>query len=187
MSVGRVLLDSRARILIATEAKRRRARETGGALFGFEDGEDTVIACAYGPGPRAKHRRAAFEPHPATTQLLMDAVRNYSEARYRYLGSWHSHPGGAPSPSGRDVETTARVASEADVLLPTPLVLIQATQPRSEAAIVGELRAWRWEAEVRQLLPEPIEAVDLEERFCPLVAVPAGWHRKPWELSAGPV
>lgn len=181
-----MLLDSQARTLITTEAERRGTRETGGALFGFEDDRNTVIACAYGPGPRAKHRRASFEPHPATTQLLMDAVRDRSEARYRYLGSWHSHPGGAPSPSGRDVETTARVAGEADVLLPTPLVLIQATERRPKAHVAGELCAWRWEPGQQRLLPEPIEVIELDERFCPLVAVPAGWHRQRWVLSADP-
>jgi integrative and conjugative element protein (TIGR02256 family) len=186
MSVSRVLLDDLARALIADEAGRRQLRESGGALFGFKDGEDTVIACAYGPGPRARHRRAAFEPHTATTQLLMDAVRESSDARYRYLGSWHSHPGGLPRPSGPDIETTERVASEPHVLLPDPLVLIQATRPGPEGVIIGELRAWRWEPDARWLMPCRIESIDLEQRFCPRVMLPAAWHRRPQVLEPEP-
>lgn len=177
-----VYLDNRARELIAAEARRWPRRESGGALFGFHDADDLVVACAYGPGPRAKHRRATFEPHPATTGLLMDAVRNHSEARYRYLGSWHSHPGGLPRPSGPDIQTTERVASEPHVLLPDPLVLIQATQPGPRGVTIAELRAWHWEPRQTWLMPEPIETICLDERFCPHVPVPAGWHRKPQVL-----
>ena len=37
-----VFLDSRARETVAVESRRRRLRETGGALFGFADADDVV-------------------------------------------------------------------------------------------------------------------------------------------------
>ena len=183
---GGLLIDRRARELIAQEAKLRVRRESGGALFGFRDRDDVVIACAYGPGRRAKHRRTTFEPHPQTTGLLMNAVREHSEARYRYVGSWHSHPGGLPRPSGPDISTTETVAGEPAVRLPDPLLLIQATRPGPEGVVLGELRAWRWQQKLGWLMPCQIETVDLEERLCPVVPVPAGWGRPVQELSPDP-
>ena len=178
-----VWLDVRARAVIERETRQRPGVETGGALFGFADGNDVVVAGAYGPGPRAKHRRTTFEPHPATTAALMDAVREYSQARYRYLGSWHSHPGGAARPSATDVSTTERVANEPGVLLPRPLVLIQSSRAAANGVVVAELRAWRWVPELAWMLPCEVESIELEERFCPFVEVPAGWGRRPHVLS----
>jgi integrative and conjugative element protein (TIGR02256 family) len=172
-----VWLDVRARALIEAETLRRTRVETGGALFGYDTGDAVVICCAYGPGPRAKHRRTTFEPHRATTAALMAAVRQASEARYRYLGSWHSHPGGAPRPSGEDIGTTERVAGEKEVLLPRPLVLIQASLPHGRSAALGELRAWRWQPELSWLLPCELVSVELQERYCPDVEAPGGWLR----------
>lgn len=181
---GVVWLDVRAQGLIEHEACKRPRAETGGALFGFADGDDVVVGCAYGPGPRAKHRRTTFEPHPTTTAALMDGVREHSQARYRYVGSWHSHPNGVARPSGQDIVTTERVAAEVEVVLPRPLVLIQSTRPRAHGAVVSELRAWRWQPELAWLLPYETASVELGERFCPTVEVPAGWRRGPHVLSA---
>lgn len=167
LSRTRVWLDERAEALILAQAAKRPRTETGGALFGYADGDELVIACAYGPGPRAKHRRTTFEPHPATTDLLIDAVRAESQGRYRYLGSWHTHPGGRARPSGTDVETSERVASEPAVQLPEPLVLIQATSANGRVAKPTELRAWRWSAAERWLLPCAVERCRLAERWCP--------------------
>ena len=178
-----VWLDVRARALIEHETRKRPRIETGGGLFGFADGDNVVVACAYGPGPRARHRRTTFEPHPATTAALMYAVHEHSQARYRYLGSWHSHPGGAARPSGQDISTTEQVAGEPEVLLPRPLVLIQSTRRQPRGVVVAELRAWRWQPELAWLLPCEVESVELDERFCPRVEVLTGWRRRPHLLS----
>ena len=178
-----VWLDVHARALIEHETRKRPHVESGGALFGFGDGHDVVIAGAYGPGPRAKHRRTTFEPHPQTTALLMDAVREHSQARYRYLGSWHSHPGGPPRPSGQDVATTERVSAEPEVLLTRPLMLIQSTCSQADQMHVAQLRAWRWHPEIAWLLPCDIEPITLEQRLCPSVQIPAGWRRHPHVLT----
>jgi len=183
---GVVLLEARAQGLIEHETRKRPRTETGGALFGFVDEGDLVVAGAYGPGPRAKHRRTTFEPHAATTGALMDAVREHSKARYRYIGSWHSHPGGVPRPSGPDIATTERVASEPEVQLACPLVLIQASSPQPSGVAIGDLRAWRWSPELTWLMPLEIELIDLDERFCPAVEVPAGWGRGKHLLSPDP-
>lgn len=178
-----VWLDTRAGALIEHETRKRPGVESGGALFGFADGDDIVIAGAYGPGPRAKHRRTTFEPHPQTTALLMDGVREHSQARYRYLGSWHSHPGGPARPSGQDVATTEQVAAEQHVLLARPLMLIQSTRQHDRTVSVADLRAWQWQPDLQWLLPCDIEPIELAERYCPTVQIPAGWRRASHVLS----
>jgi integrative and conjugative element protein (TIGR02256 family) len=142
-------------------------------LFGFVDGDDVVVGCAYGPGPHARHRRSSFESHRTTTEAIMAAVRRVSSQRYRFLGSWHTHPAGAAAPSYRDTQTAAEIAAEADVLLPSPLVIIQATRPRLRGAELAELAAWRWDPAINQMVCVALEPVELEERWCPAVAAPA--------------
>lgn len=174
-----IWLDLQARALIAAEAVARPRRETGGALFGFGSGNDLVVACAYGPGPRAKHRRTTFEPHPSTTQALIDAVFAECGARYRYVGSWHSHPGGVARPSSTDIRTTESVAGDHEVALPEPVVLIQSTG-RGHAGgriAAGELRGWRWSADHEWLLPCELRPLELAEPYCPVVEVPGGRRR----------
>lgn len=185
--IATVWLDAQARAAIAAEAISRPRTETGGALFGYAQGGDVVVACAYGPGPRAKHRRTTFEPHAATTQMLIDAVYDGSDARYRYLGSWHSHPLGVPRPSGTDIRTSEDVAHDTAVALPEPLVLIQATRRAAGSAVEpGELRAWRWSARERWLMPCELEPVELAERYCPVVCVRPGRLRRDVAMTPGP-
>lgn len=179
-----VWLDVEARALVEKETLRRPRVETGGALFGYATGDDIVIACAYGPGPRAKHRRTTFEPHPATTQSLIDAIWSESDARYRYLGSWHSHPGSLPRPSGTDIQTAEAVATDPYVDLAAPLVLIQSTRRGLGGHIeIADARAWHWSCEDDWLLPCELTAIALEERYCPVVEVPGGRLRGGEALS----
>ena len=101
----------------------------------------------------------------------MHAVRKASRQRYRFLGSWHTHPGGLPFPSGRDVATAGEIAADAAVLLPSPVVLIQATRRHGRGAQPTELAAWRWDPVARGLGGDAIEAIELKHRWCPVVMI----------------
>jgi integrative and conjugative element protein (TIGR02256 family) len=182
--ISTVWLDDRAAAVIQSEAAARPRLETGGALFGFGAGEELVVACAYGPGPRAKHRRSSFEPHRQTTDALIRAVWRASDRRYRYLGSWHTHPGGSARPSGTDIHTIESVAKDAAVRLPRPLVLIQATRLSGASVSMAELRAWHWSTGSEWLLPCELESTLVQQRICPTVTVPAGRMRKPQVLRS---
>ena len=145
--------------------------ETGGALFGYEAGDDLVVACAYGPGRRARHRRTSFDPDPRTTGALIRAVHQASDGRYRYLGSWHSHPNGRARPSAQDLATTEAVAGQRDVALPHPLVVIAASRNTGGQPRLAETRAWRWSDRWAWLLPCELEDIRLEDRWCPKVTL----------------
>ena len=141
-----IWLDREARAEIECEARRHRWRETGGPLFGFDDeaSDQLVIVGAGGPGPRAKHRRRLFVPDREAVDRAILRVHEASEGRFAFLGSWHTHPLGAPTPSWTDITTAREVAADRATDLPRPLVLIQATNPLRRTLRDRDLRAWRW-------------------------------------------
>lgn len=163
-----VWLDARARAHIEREAVKRRLCETGGALFGWAAGGAVVVACASGPGSRAKHRPRGFEADRATTAAAMRAVELASERRYGYLGTWHTHPRGTPVPSALDSWTASELAGQADLLLPRPLLLILSTTWRARTVRVGETRAWRWDPPSACLRAAELLWCTLDERYCPV-------------------
>lgn len=163
----RLWLDRRALAVIEREALKRRLVETGGALFGYEGDVGVVVACAFGPGLRAKHGPRSFVPDRTTTAALMRLVREASETRYRFLGSWHTHPRGSALPSAVDRRTAADMSDQKDLLLPKPLVVIQATRGLRREVGLADLRGWRWQARERQLTEIALELFELEHRFYP--------------------
>jgi integrative and conjugative element protein (TIGR02256 family) len=161
--VSRVWLDALAREAIATEAASRRFRETGGGLFGYEVGDDTVIVRVLPPGPRAQHKRTRLIPHHGDVQADIDSVFEESSGALSYLGDWHSHPRGSNEPSQVDTGNAAKMAAERAAEVPRPLVLIQATKPFRIHVAIAALGAFRWSTEGRrleccELIVVPVEA-----------------------------
>ncbi|MCU1676709.1 MAG: hypothetical protein JWM93_1467 [Frankiales bacterium] len=177
-----VWLDESAHTTLRAHAIVRRRQETGGPLLGYQDGEDTVIACAYGPGPRARHRATTFEPHRPTTQAVIDVVAAHSDGRYRFLGSWHTHPGGSPRPSSTDLASLESIASETEVGVPRPIMLIQATRAGRHEVIAEDLRAWIWDPQEQWAMPASLRITKLEATYCPVVQVPRSGRCKPAAL-----
>jgi len=145
-----IWVDEQAHATILREAPQRRFLETGGALFGYQGDGDVVVIRAFGPGNRAKHRPHSFVPDRQTTAALIAAVWEYSAKRYRFLGSWHTHPHGQAVPSRTDSRTAADMARQEDLRLPAPLVAIQATHGLLDVEL-GEFRVWQWDAAIEQL------------------------------------
>jgi integrative and conjugative element protein (TIGR02256 family) len=166
-----VALDRRARAVIESQAAKRRLLETGGAVFGWEAEEALVVACASGPGPRAKHRPRRFAPARATTHAVMERIHETSAGRYAYLGSWHTHPLAPAVPSSVDKGTAEAMAGQVDLLLPRPLLLIVSMTGTSRRVRAKEIRAWRWELKLKQLCEADVEDLDLAERYCPAAAL----------------
>lgn len=145
-------LDADAQAAIEAEARVHRLKETGGALFGYETAEgDVVVTQAFGPGPKARHRRFRLVSDRAHTQRLINEIFASSEGRERYIGEWHSHPLGEARLSGKDVETLDDIASQEKVELDAPIALIQETKPLRRRVGIGELGAFQWHAEEQRL------------------------------------
>lgn len=138
-------LDLDARRKITSEATRYRFVETGGPLFGFGDEEALVVVAAGGPGPRARHRPMSFVPDRRAVEQAIDRVWEEGEQRYRYLGSWHTHPRGRAVPSHRDRATAGEMSSDQGLDLARPLILIQSTWPGRRVIRDSDLRGYRWD------------------------------------------
>lgn len=147
-------LDADAQADVEAEARTRRIVETGGPLFGFvSDAGEPVVVKAYGPGPKAKHKRTSFIPDSAETQRLIDW--HYEADGLGYLGEWHTHPQGEASPSDRDARFLANLAKDPDAGTPAPLALILATRPFHFRVQTKELGAFQL------VSPERIERLEI--------------------------
>lgn len=164
-----VWLDPIARHQIQREASRRRLLETGGPLFGYESDEDAVVIGAGGPGSGARHRPRSFRPDHDAVDRAIARVREASEHRYRFLGTWHTHPLGSARPSATDVAGAKSIADEPEVLVPRPLVLIQATRPVRRTFCDRELRAFRWQPNISGLVLDEIRAIRVDDRQHPVI------------------
>jgi integrative and conjugative element protein (TIGR02256 family) len=113
------------------EASRWRFRETGGALLGWRDGRDAVIARVLGPGLNAKHGFFSFEPD--SEWQVEEGRRIYRESNrcVAYIGDWHTHPFASPRPSWTDRKAAKQIAEDPDFRAPEPLSLIVGRSWRS--------------------------------------------------------
>jgi len=79
-------------------------REAGGQLFARIDGHRIVVCEATGPKPEDKRGRTFFEPDRRSEQAEIDTL---FARDLHYVGDWHTHPEGSPTPSARDHVTMA--------------------------------------------------------------------------------
>lgn len=124
---------------LLAEARRWPLRETGGALLGWRDGEDTVVARVLGPGPSARHRRRSFEPDTEWQNAEGRRIYADSARTIAFLGDWHTHPLGIPRPSRQDEQTAQILAEDARFRTPIPLYAIAGRSWRG----LGRGDSWR--------------------------------------------
>lgn len=105
------------------EADLHYPLETGGIMLGWENG-DIVVSNIIGPGPRAVHRRASFDPDTEWQDHQLAEKYEASGRTLVYLGDWHTHPGGAPTPSRRDRKTLATIAGYPAARCAAPIMVI---------------------------------------------------------------
>lgn len=142
--------------------------ETGGALFGWRDVDQCVIACAGDPGPRARHRRYLFEADRGHNQKLINRIHDKSEGVYRFLGSWHSHPGTSREPSKRDRTTAGEIAADSKVNLPEPLIVIisqvLAAPPTDD--LIQAICCYSWSTIEQRLIRTQLLSTSVTDKSC---------------------
>jgi integrative and conjugative element protein (TIGR02256 family) len=106
------------------EARAWPVRETGGALFGWQEGDKSVVAAILGPGPEASHGLSHFEPDVRWQQEEGERIYHESGRTIAYIGDWHSHPHGGPQPSTQDRLTAREIADDPGFRTPEPLYAI---------------------------------------------------------------
>jgi integrative and conjugative element protein (TIGR02256 family) len=163
-TMSRVWIDVQARRQLENSSHEHRFLETGGGLFGWQTGDDTVIVAAFGPGPRADHHLASYAPDREHLARQIAEMFEASSGRCGFLGSWHTHPRGRPEPSRRDTLTVRQIARQAEVGLPEPVLLIHATLPLLRSR-VGRLAAFRWNPLIAELRPTAIVTAPVALRW----------------------
>jgi integrative and conjugative element protein (TIGR02256 family) len=109
------------------EADRHAPDESGGVLLGYRDRDDPrliQVVSQVGPGLDAVHEPYRFEPDAAWQDDRIAAAYAESGRVVTYLGDWHSHPQGSPSPSKLDRSTARRIARSRTARTRHPLIVI---------------------------------------------------------------
>jgi integrative and conjugative element protein (TIGR02256 family) len=144
---GRCWCDSSALDQLFREARRWPLRETGGALLGWRDPGESVIAAVLGPGPRARHGLRSFEPDAEWQNEQGQRLYVESGRTVAYLGDWHSHPHGGAVPSGQDRETAEMIATDPAFRAPRPLYAIASKPWRALRRRAWQLTVYEWDDE----------------------------------------
>jgi integrative and conjugative element protein (TIGR02256 family) len=157
---GRCWFDHRALSELLRETRRWPLRETGGALLGWRDGDETVVARVLGPGPRARHGRRSFEPDAEWQNAQGQRIYAQSGRTIAFLGDWHTHPLGPPRPSRQDERTARTLAEDEDFRTPIPLYAIAGRSLRRLAHGNGwhvAMYEWRGADGLVALTVEPVK------------------------------
>lgn len=157
-----VWLADRVAEAMELEAASKGELESGGALLGWQDGDDRVVMGMIGPGPFALHGRHAFVPdHGWQVQRIREMFES-TKGDLNYLGDWHSHPHGIAAMSDCDVATLRRIALK----IPGALMAI----------IAGSARDWAvgcWQGRVRRTLI--FRSMEVEIPEVKVFAPPPDW------------
>ncbi|MEW5993083.1 MAG: Mov34/MPN/PAD-1 family protein [Candidatus Zixiibacteriota bacterium] len=105
------------------ECSRRGTVETGGILAGRYDAQLRIanVAIATAPPPDSRSGHAWFRRGTAGLQSLLEQLWRTGDY---YLGEWHYHPGGAPTPSRQDIDQMRAIASDRRYACPEPVLVI---------------------------------------------------------------
>jgi integrative and conjugative element protein (TIGR02256 family) len=133
--------------LIEAEARRRAPNETGGVLLGYwsAEGDEVVITCATGAGPRAKHSKVVYTPDRDYDQALIADYYLAAGRRITYLGDWHTHPDAGAYLSDQDRRTLRQIAESPSARAPNALMAVLAGgRPWELHVWVGRVQKRRW-------------------------------------------
>lgn len=97
--------------------------ECGGVFVGKIEGDTAVIEKMMVP-KKFKNTPVYFSRIADFINQWLIKVFKQSNGETIYLGEWHSHPNGTPSPSSTDHSSMKKIALNSDVRIETPLLLI---------------------------------------------------------------
>ena len=107
------------------QQKRFQDKEAGGQLFWelTEQGHRRVVEVT---GPRASDRRTRSTYKADHRQEQREIDQQYTRGRY-FLGDWHTHPEGKPSPSAPDIQVIKEIYHSSENPGPGFLLVIVGT------------------------------------------------------------
>lgn len=151
-----------------------RPWEVGGWLLGYFDDERRAIVLTHATPP-SRGTPFSIRISGRHHRRFFDQAWSASSGHVTFLGDWHTHPGGPPTPSERDEEAMRQIASDSDFGDAPVLIAIAATG-RWRPALV-ETRFYTLENGA----PRHLKPCLIDELPPPTDCVPA-W---PWPRSRG--
>lgn len=126
-----VELQPAAMRTILTNSVKSGRNETGGILIGrYTDNGRTAVIVEATPRPRgSRFGWAWFQRSNAGLNKILD--QRWKDGLH-YLGEWHFHPGGSPSPSGPDIVSMQSISSNRQYHCREPILLIIGGRPPDE-------------------------------------------------------
>ncbi len=126
-----IWLSPAAIAAMVSAAAKAGGRETGGILIG-RYGAEGWTADIVEATPKPKGSKSGWFWFQRSNDGLAALLASRWREGQHYLGEWHFHPGGAPTPSGSDICAMQKVARDDVYRCPSPiLVIIGGRPPRS--------------------------------------------------------
>jgi proteasome lid subunit RPN8/RPN11 len=119
-------------------AKKARCRETGGILIG-QYGAEGWAADVVEATPKPKGSRAGWFWFQRSNDGLAALLEERWLEGYHYLGEWHYHPRGSPTPSGSDIRAMRRIAADTIYRCPAPILVILGGRPTKDWSLSATL------------------------------------------------
>ncbi|MBZ9801102.1 Mov34/MPN/PAD-1 family protein [Mesorhizobium sp. ES1-6] len=133
-----IWLSSRAIAGMVEAAVKAGRCETGGILIGCY-GADRWNADIVEATPRPRGSLSGWFWFQRSKHGLASLLEDRWRLGFHYLGEWHFHPGGAPTPSGPDIRAMRRIASDEVYRCPSPILVILGGQPKTRWSISATL------------------------------------------------
>jgi integrative and conjugative element protein (TIGR02256 family) len=121
-----VVLEEQFLVDIVNVARKHYPNEVGSPLFGSysDDGHEARIS-GIGPlSPDSRGTRFSFSRGVRGLRKFFTHLFNSSQGRIHYVGEWHSHPNGAPTPSGTDHDNMMAIARDQKAECPECILII---------------------------------------------------------------
>lgn len=133
-----VVLEDQFLTDVVNVARKHYPKEVGSPLFGSysDDGHKAHIS-GIGPlSPDSHGTRISFNRGVRGLREFFTNLFKSSQGRVHYVGEWHSHPNGAPIPSGTDHDNMMAIARDPKAECPEcVLIIISIGAQTSEKAI----------------------------------------------------
>ena len=124
-------------VMVSAAAKAGR-QETGGILIGRYSTEGWV-ADVVEATPKPPRSQAGWNWFQRSASGLAELLKDRWKRDLHYLGEWHFHPGGVPSPSAPDVRAMQKIARDAAYNCASPILLILGGYPGTSMTVSATL------------------------------------------------
>lgn len=104
-----------------------RPYEVGGWLLGYWSEDETSVVITHATPPASRGTPYGVRISGRGHRRRFEQAWQASGGLVTFLGDWHTHPGGPPSPSERDQAAAQQLARSSLYGTPEPLVVIVST------------------------------------------------------------